>query len=121
MMRFARSLMERIDPVTAGLWPRATALLTRQRLEESLDDLWRLRAPGLEQCSMKAQLLCLPHYLGDEKLGEHVSYAWAGLSRACHQHPYELPPTSMELQNWLQTADQLIAKVCAIQTGAAGS
>ena len=42
---------------------------------------------------MKAQLLCLPHYLGDEELAERVSYAWAGLSGACHQHPYELPPT----------------------------
>src|SRR5688500_1355098 len=90
----ARNLMERTDAATAGLWPRATALLARQALEEELDEFWRVRAPGLQHCSMKAQLLCLPHYLGHERLAEQVSYAWAGLSRACHQHPYELPPTS---------------------------
>ena len=100
----ARNLMERIDPATAGLWPRATALLARQALESALDDFWKVRAPGMEQCSMRAQLLCLPYFLqaskppgpqalGNEHLAERVSYAWAGLSRACHQHPYELPPT----------------------------
>ena len=29
----ARDLLERADPMTAGIWPRATALLTRQALE----------------------------------------------------------------------------------------
>jgi len=97
----ARNLMERTEPATAGLWPRATALLARQALEAALDDLWKVRAPGMEQCSMRAQLLCLPHYLQAPKalspqaddLAQRVSYAWAGLSGACHQHPYELPPT----------------------------
>ena len=73
---------------------------------------------------MKAQLLCLPHYLqdpkppglqasGNEHLAERVSYAWAGLSRGCHQHPYELPPTSVELLGWLGTVEELVANVRA--------
>lgn len=107
----ARNLMERTDPATAGLWPRATALLARQALEAALDDFWRVRAPGMEHCSARAQLLCLPYYLGDEELAERVSYAWAGLSRACHQHPYELSPTSSELLGWLGTVEQLVAHV----------
>jgi hypothetical protein len=107
----ARHLMERIDPATVGLWPRATALLARQALEGALDDFWRKRSPGVEHCSMKAQLLCLPHYLGDEELAERVSYAWAGLSGACHQHPYELPPTSVELLGWLGTVEEFVARV----------
>ena len=107
----ARNLMERTDPATAGLWPRATALLARQALESALDDFWKVRAPGMEHCSMKAQLLCLPHYLGDEQLAERASSAWAGLSRACHQHPYELPPTSAELLGWLGTVEQLVTRV----------
>src|SRR5204862_6107750 len=87
----ARDLLERADPMTAGIWPRATALLARQALEAALDDLWRLRAPGLDQCSARAQLLCLPYFLGgDDKLGERVSCTWMGLSRAVHHHPYEL-------------------------------
>lgn len=82
----ARHLMERTDPATVGLWPRATALLARQALEGALDDFWKVRAPGLEQCSMKAQLLCLPHFLQAPKspgpqadhLAQRVSYAWQG-------------------------------------------
>jgi len=120
----ARNLMERIDPATAGLWPRATALLARQALEAALDDFWKVRAPGMEQCSMRAQLLCLPYYLQAPKpsspqdfseghLAERVSYAWAGLSGACHQHPYELPPTSAELLGWLGTVEEFVAGVTA--------
>jgi hypothetical protein len=112
LVTVARDLLERADPMTAGIWPRATALLARQALEAALDDLWRLRAPGLEQCSARAQLLCLPAYLpGNEELAERVSYTWAGLSRACHQHAYELPPTSSELLGWLTAVEQLVARV----------
>jgi hypothetical protein len=112
LVAVARDLLERADPMTAGIWPRATALLGRQALEAALDDLWRLRAPGLERCSARAQLLCLPFYLqGDKELAERVSYAWAGLSRACHQDAYELPPTSSELLGWLVLVDRLIASV----------
>ena len=98
--------------MTAGIWPRATALLARQALETALDDLWKLRAPGLEQCSCRAQLLCLPYYLGgDDKLAERVSSTWGGLSHAIHHHPYELPPTSSELLQWLTTVEQLVKTV----------
>ena len=57
-------------------------------------------------------------YPATRKLAERVSYAWAGLSRACHQHPYELSPTSSELLGWLATVEQLIARVklvCAVK------
>ena len=108
----ARRLVERADPMTAGIWPRATALLTRQALEAALDVLWRRRAPGLEACSARAQLICLPSYLhDDQELAKRVSYTWSGLSRACHQHPYELSPTSPELLNWIGTVEQLISRV----------
>lgn len=108
----AHNLLERADPMTAGIWPRATALLARQALEAALDDLWQLRAPGVELCSVHAQLLCLPYYLtGDDRLAEDVSSTWAGLSRATHHHPYELPPTSAELLEWLTTVKRLVKSV----------
>jgi hypothetical protein len=110
----ARNLLERTDAATAGLWPRATALLARQALEVALSQLWKKRAPGMEKCSTRAQLLCLSYFLGDERLAEQTSYAWAGLSRACHQHPYELPPTVTELSEWLATVQQLSRAVSAI-------
>lgn len=116
LVTVARDLLERADPMTAGIWPRATSLLARQALEAALDDLWRLRAPGLEQCSARAQLLCLPAYLpGNEELAERVSYTWAGLSQACHHHPYELSPTSSELLGWISTVEQLIGRVMSVE------
>jgi hypothetical protein len=107
LLRIARDLVQRPDPRTAGIWPRASALLARQALEAALDDLWKRRAPGLEQCSMKAQLLCLPAYLPkDVELATRVSYAWTGLSRATHHHAYELPPAAEELRGWLETVEE---------------
>jgi hypothetical protein len=111
----ARRLLERPDETTAGIWPRATALLARQSLEAALDELWRARAPGVEKCSARAQLLCLPYYLRDEPMAERVSYTWAGISRACHQHPYELPPTSGELVAWIETVERFAAEVKGLQ------
>jgi hypothetical protein len=111
IVKSARGLLDRTDPRTAGLWPRATALLGRQAIEAALADLWKLRAPGVEKCSARAQLLCLPFYLGDEVLAERVAYAWSALSRGCHQHPYELAPTSPELLGLLQVADDCVARV----------
>jgi hypothetical protein len=112
LLAAARDLLQRPDPATAGIWPRASALLVRQALESALDDLWRRRAPGLEQCSMRAQLLCLAAYLNghdhDDDLAQRVSYAWTGLSRACHQHVYELSPTASELASWVDTVERLV-------------
>ncbi len=113
----ARELVERTDPATVGMWPRATAFLARRALEGALDSLWRLRAPGLELCSAKAQFICLPAYLhGHRELAERASYAWFGLSRSCHQHPYELSPTSPELLGWIGTVEDVIASVHSICT-----
>jgi hypothetical protein len=61
----ARDLIHIDEPQTAGLWPRAAALLGRQAIEAAMADLWRLSAPGLEDTSAKCQLLCLSHFLGD--------------------------------------------------------
>lgn len=112
----ARQLLTRPDAATSGIWPRATALLSRQAIEDALRDLWLVRAPGVEKCSTRAQLLCLPYYLGDSEIAECVSYAWAALSQACHQHPYELPPTASELTMWLEIVEEFkraVGKVVA--------
>lgn len=112
LVNVARDLIQRADPATAGIWPRAGALLARQALETALDDYWRRHAPGLERCSMRAQLLCLQSYLrGDDAddLAQRTAYAWIRLSRACHQHAYELPPTAAELAAWIEIVDQFAA------------
>ena len=57
----ARRLIERPDAATAGVWPRAAALLARQALELAMAGLWagQPAAAGLDRSSMRSQLLCL--------------------------------------------------------------
>lgn len=102
----ARDLLDAADELvttvvagTRGLWPRSAAFLIRLALEQSLDELWAAVQPGLADCSMRAQLLCLPLYVG-EVTARRVRAAWSGLSRACHYHAYELAPTAAELRHW---------------------
>jgi hypothetical protein len=114
----ARDLLIVPDAATAGMWPRAAALLGRQALEQALHRLWALRAPGLEETSARCQLLCLQSLLGDPDLAGRVAHAWWALSRASHYHAYELPPTHAELNGWLEAVWDLGNRVEVILAGA---
>ncbi len=111
MLAAARDLVERASPGTAGLWPRAAALLARQSLEATLRIYWSKVALGAEEGSMRAQLLCLGRYLPDEPLARRAHIAWAALSEACHHHPYELAPTRAELLARFDTVGALVERV----------
>ena len=115
----ARGLVERSGDATAGLWPRAAAALARQALELALRELWLRRAPGVVECSMRAQLLCLGEYLRDEELAATAQQAWDALSRACHHHPYELPPAAGDLRHWIGEVERLARAVEARAGGIA--
>jgi hypothetical protein len=104
----ARQLLDRTDAKTAGLWPRAAALLARQALEQALDERWRRMALALEQVSTHCQLICLQEYLDDEPLAASVRHAWSELSEACHHHPYELAPTTAELRQWIAVTETFL-------------
>jgi hypothetical protein len=109
----AHDLRRRADPATAGLWPRASALLARQALEAGLRQFWERRAVDLGGYSMQAQLICLRTYLGDAELAARTSHAWSALSRACHHHSYELAPTATELEAWFSVVGELVERVGA--------
>jgi hypothetical protein len=111
LLRAGRALMQDPRAGTAGIWPRAAALLGRQALESALDDHWRRRAPGLENASMRVQLACLPDYLPDRRVAADVGFTWAALSEACHHHAYELAPTAPELEGWLDAVERLVRTV----------
>lgn len=83
----------------AGNWPRICALLLRLALEEALDDYWGRVVPSAAACSMRAQLLLLPRFAGDEA-ALLARESWLGLCRAAHHHAYELAPTVGELRGW---------------------
>jgi hypothetical protein len=109
ILAMARQLLDRATPETAGLWPRAAALLGRQALEMVVDEFWVARRIPLDSCATRQQLICLREYLDDADLAGRVHHAWNALSNACHQHPYELPPTAAELKDWFGVVDAFVA------------
>ncbi len=98
ILETAQQLIERPDAKTAGLWPRAAALLARQALEQSLDERRRDKGLALDQISTQAQLFCLASYL-DDPITADLRQTWSALTGACHHHPYELAPTLEELRH----------------------
>ena len=108
LLELAQGLVSRVDPATAGLWPRAAALLARRALETSVLELWQRRSLDLAGCSMPAQLICLRTYLEDPELAARAAHAWSALNRACHHHTYELAPTAWELDTWFSVVAELI-------------
>jgi len=110
VLSLARGMLGRMDPDTAGLWPRASALLACRALEATVNRLWERRTLDLQGRSMRVQLICLRTYLGDADLAARTGHAWSALSRACHHHPYELAPTAAELRRWLSVVEELIQK-----------
>lgn len=109
LVAIARDLLKRASPMTAGLWPRAAALLARNALEMAVDEYWTRKRIPLEPCPTFTQLLCLREYLDDSDLAGRVHHAWNALSRACHHHPYELAPTADELERLFETVAAFLA------------
>lgn len=110
LVNLARSVMRVPRADLLGTWPRASAILGRQALEITLDQLWAQTAPGIANASVRAQLTCLPEYI-DTELASRIRYSWHVLSTACHYHAYELPPIAAELDGWLDDVEALIDEV----------
>src|SRR6202035_5725347 len=111
-----RDLIRVDDATTAGLWPRAAALLARQGLELAMGRLWEVTAPGLERTSTRCQLLCVGEMLNDRELGGRATLTWQTLSNACHHRVYELPPAASELNGALETVWDLAEAVERLRT-----
>ena len=94
----ATGLLNHPTAETAGLWPRATAVLARQALEAGLHEALSEKILGIQTAPVRVQLLCLQSYLEDTETAHEVNLAWWALSQACHHLSYELPPTAPELE-----------------------
>lgn len=108
LIALSRGLLSRADPETAGLWPRASALLARQALEAALDRYWAARGLAFETYSRRPQLICLARYAEDAEMAGRVHHAWNALSDACHHHAYELAPTAAELAGLIEMVEELV-------------
>ncbi len=122
LLAAATRLMQRPDAATAGIWPRAAALLARQALELAMAAIWAAQpqTAGLRGCTMRSQILCLTAYL-DPDTAARAAYLTAALSHACHYHPYELAPTAAELTGWLDQAAEVVTQMQATTAASASA
>ncbi len=117
----AMRLIQRPDAATAGIWPRAAALLARQALELAMTALWTAKpqTAALSRCTIRSQTLCLTAYL-DPDTAARAAYLLAALSHACHYHSYELAPTAAELTDWLDQAAEIVSQIQAATAASIG-
>jgi hypothetical protein len=106
-LRAARDVLTGAIFVEPGVRPRASALLGRQALEAAVERVWASAAPGVEDCSRRAQLLCLSGYVAPE-LAERTNHAYWALTESCHHHPYELAAVPGEVARWLDDVGAIV-------------
>ena len=94
----------------AGLRCRAAVLLSRQALEARVIEILATRAPHIEDAAFDAQLLSLLGVMQNAELAKRARYVWAALSSASHMQQYDLPPTSIELTDWIETVDLFLCQ-----------
>ena len=109
LLELARTVAERPTAPLAGVWPRAAAVLGRQALEQALVERGLAGPDADDRVTIRTQLLCLADSLGDPLLAGDASFAWWSLTRACHHHPYDLPPNGAELARTLDVVARVIA------------
>jgi hypothetical protein len=119
LLEAGRHMMLRPDVTTAGVWPRASAFLARRALEEGLRQWWlsQPRLAAIAECSARTQLLCAATFL-DGDTGDQLTWLWSALSRACHYDVYELAPTAVELEGWIDEVAALIPRLAGIEQAA---
>lgn len=62
---------------------------------------------SVDHASMRSKIIVTRMLRGDET-GDRAALAWAGLSRACHHHAYELAPAEDEVNRWLGLVSVLV-------------
>ena len=81
--------------------------LARSALEDLLTVSCALEELDVSRASTRVQLACLRAVL--PSIGGAAAVAWSGLSRACHQHAYEIAPHHTEVVHLVSTVRQIAA------------
>lgn len=110
LLGYATGILDGTLHVPAAQQTRAAAHLARQALEEIVPELCDAVGAQLPpRTPMRSRLIIL-QALGSPDCARAARAAWTGLSRACHRHAYELPPTHTEIHSMIKhVADVLTA------------
>jgi hypothetical protein len=113
----AETVLSGHDALPPSGWQHTCALLARQALEATLDDLMDQRAPQLAHRPARYQVLCLPMYMKEPELAGRINHLWWSLVTAGRHRAYELAPTAVELRGWLDDVAETIAVLSSTGTG----
>ncbi|MFD6455861.1 hypothetical protein ACWFRF_22490 [Nocardia sp. NPDC055165] len=80
--------------------------MLRIAMEQAIRELWRAVSPKMERVTVRAQLLVLPKYIGEEAAGE-ARLLWSELSTTAHHNDYQLAPAVEELRRWQEAAERV--------------
>jgi hypothetical protein len=105
LLELSRAILAGDIELPAGRAARCAAVLARSAIEEIVPRLCAQTALDVENVSTRVQLACLRSL--DPGRGGVATVAWMGLSRACHQHAYELAPQKSEVEHLVSLVDQL--------------
>lgn len=102
MTRTADTLLDLAERILSGRMPmprgrgaRIAAILGRTALEEVVDERCAREGLDVPRAGMRVKLACLRAVAGP--VAGEAAVAWWGLSRACHQHAYEVAPHRSEV------------------------
>lgn len=97
MLRAADAVLSGDTDIPARRRTRAAALLARTALELAIDARLAAAGAGIEKAGTRVKLICLRAM--SPGIADDAAVAWTGLSRACHQHAYELAPIHSETRH----------------------
>ena len=112
----ARAMLDD-ETFEVGLRLRTAARLTRLALEAAIDDYWERTDPRLRHpVPRRAQFIVLAAEPDLRQLARSAHSTWCSLSRAGHQHPYELTCTIDEISGWMHDVDACIEQFTCTPT-----
>ena len=103
----ATAVLEGHVPVPEAQRIVAAAQLARMGLEEAVAAILRTHGIDLGRARMSSRLTVL-RVLAGARTGAVARSAWSGLSRACHRHAFELPPSEPEIRSLVALVRTLI-------------
>lgn len=108
LLRRAHSALAGTTALPKGTRARVAAWYARAALEDATATLLEGRLQSdPRRLTMASRLTCLRVLRPDQ--ADEASHAWWALSRVCHQHAFELTPTTAEVAHLIDRVETLVA------------